>query len=273
MNKFFSLLLLFAISLPASSQNFELRLRAAGGSLIAVEMREMSGMTAPGASDILTDLVFGICWDKGYGIDLGTVNTNYTIRKAGPESSLGNLEYQQFAKDPNPLQFPTAWTNGEWAQIMTVSNNVAATQTYGVFSVCPLPIQELNINYNLTDYKVVPGEAATGVRIGVQGPNKNNTGVATDVQEPVKERPDWNLTPNPSMGRFSVLLQALQEEETQISVVDAAGKTLYSDVVGVRAGENSFLIHLDTAASGMYQVSLRWPDGQVQTKNLLINKK
>lgn len=273
MNKLFSIVCLLALSLPVYAQQFELRLRAAGGSLVAVEMREISGAAAPVASDILTDLVFGICWDKSYGIDLGAVNTNYTIRKAGPEGSVGNMEYQQFAKDPNPLQFPAAWANGEWAQIMTVSNNVTATQTYGMFSVCPLPIQELNINYNLTDYKVVPGEPATGVRIGVQGPNKPNTGVATEVQEPELERPDWNLTPNPSMGHFLLLLQALREEEAQISVVDAAGKTVYSDVVGVRAGENSLPVQLDTAASGMHQVSLRWPDGQVQTKNLLISKK
>jgi hypothetical protein len=273
MNKLLSLLCLLGISVSAHSQNFELRLRAAGGSLVAVEMREISGLAAPGTSDILADLVFGICWDKTYGIDLGAVNSNYTIRKAGSEGIEGNLEYQQFAKDPNPLHFPTAWANGEWVQIMTVSNNVAATQTYGVFSVCPLPVQELNINYNLTDFKVVAGEAATGVRIGIQEPNRPNHGVATSIPELLTERPDWNLTPNPSMGHFVIALQALREEEAQITVVDAAGKTVFSDIMGVRAGENSLPVQLDTAASGMHQISLRWPDGQVQTKNLMISNK
>lgn len=271
---FLLLLVLLTAALFAQAQTFELRLRPAGGSLIAVEMRETSG-NPPKTADILTDLVFGICWDKSYGIDLGAVSTDYTIRKAGPEISLGNLEYQQFAKDPNPIHLPADWSAGQWAPIMTISNNMAATQTHGVFSVCPLPIQELNINYNLVDYKVTAGEAAAGVRIGMPGAQKpkdaDAPGAAADAPAPAADRSGWTLTPNPTTGHFLLNLRAPKDEDVQLSVTDAAGKVIFLDIVSLRAGANSFPVRLDGAAAGMHQVTLRWSDGDTQSKQLVVN--
>jgi len=146
-------------------QAFELRLNNAGKGVIAVEMRENSGKP-PRGSDIYTDLVFGICWDKSYGVDLGEVSSNYTIRKAGPEAVCGQIEYQQSAKDSNPVHFPADWGSDQWVTILTVPNNMAGKQAVGTFSVCPTNMQELNINYNLVDYPVTAAGNATEVSIG-----------------------------------------------------------------------------------------------------------
>ena len=97
----------------AAAQTFELRLANAGNGLIAVEMRETSGKP-PTTADVQTDLVFGICWDKNYYVDLGTVTSNYTIAKAGPETVKDGIEYQQFAKSPSPMNFPASWGAGQW---------------------------------------------------------------------------------------------------------------------------------------------------------------
>ena len=334
----------------AAAQNFELRLANAGNGLIAVEMRETSGKP-PTSADIQTDLVFGICWDKSYGIDLGAVNSNYTIAKAGPETVSGGMEYQQFAKSPTPMNFPTSWGAGQWVKIMEVPNNLASNQATGSFSVCPTSIQELNINYNLVDYKVAPGEHATNVRIGsllpkslrlfaatlttdeqeveldwqtitdreythyelehsldgnvfrtfntVQAKGGGDAGsVYTQQHKPVpgttnyyrlkmvdtkgqieyspiriiqlERLDDWTVTPNPSKGHFTLNLEAAQEEDIQMAVVDASGKTIFQDIVGVHPGQNNHPVHLDGVAAGMYQIKVRWSDGATQAKNLFI---
>lgn len=334
-------------------QSFELRLNNAGKGVIAVEMRETSGKP-PRGSDIYTDLVFGICWDKNYGIDLGEVSSNYTIRKAGPETVSGQVEYQQFAKDPNPVHFPSDWGSGsgQWVTILTVPNNMASNQALGTFSVCPTNLQELNINYNLVDYPVTAAGNATEVGIGTITTKKwlrrfaavgNATGsvdldwqtvsdkdfaryelehstdghvfsrfatvqskpnaadsrydyqhepnaagahyyrlhlIATDGQHeysPVRlvqfeRRNDWAMTPNPSQGDFALLLDADQDEEILLSVLDASGKAVYQDVVGIQRGANRHHLRLGDIAAGAYQVSIRWSDNTTQSKNMVISR-
>jgi len=331
-------------------QTFELRLNNAGNGFIAVEMRETSGKP-PRGSDIFTDLVFGICWDKKYDIDLGEVSSNYTIRKAGPETVSGQIEYQQFAKDPNPVHFPADWGNGQWVTILTVPNNMASNQAVGTFSVCPTNLQELNINYNLADYSVIAAGSATNVRIGTVMPvglrrfaaiGNPDGSVGLEWQTisdsdlvrfelehssdgqifsrfasvPAKPVPpdslynyrhepnaagahyyriyliaanghheyspvrivqfertnDWTLTPNPSQGDLSVLLFAAQDEEILLSVLDASGKSVYQDVVGVQRGPNRHAIRLGDIPAGVYRVNIRWSDNSTQSKNVVVGR-
>jgi hypothetical protein len=170
MKKVFTLFCIALITWGLNAQNFDLRLTKLGSNSIAVQMRETSGKP-PQNTDLLTDLVFGICWDKNYKVDLGSVVSNYSIRKASPETVAGGIEYQLFAKDPSPLSFPAVWGSNEWVTIMQVPNSMSSNQTYGTFSVCPTSLQELNINYNLTDYRVGAKGNATGVQIGSILPN------------------------------------------------------------------------------------------------------
>lgn len=331
-----------------SAQSFELRLANAGNGVIAVEMRETSGRP-PKTSDLQTDLVFGICWDKSYNIDLGAVTTNYTIRKAGPETVRGNLEYQQFAKDPNPLNFATNWGPGQWVTIMQIPNNMASNHAKGTFSVCPTALQELNINYNLVDYPVTAAGNAVDVQIGSPLPKKLKVFSATldsslhvdldwltiSEQEYVQYelehsvdgvvfhkfatiparggtdsrytythqpqpngsnyyrlkmvesqgryeyspvrliqlegRDDWQIMPNPSTGTFVVVLEALAEEDIQLSVTDVSGRTLYQEVLTMVPGTNRQTVRLKgTVSAGMYQVNVRRSDGTMQAKPLFI---
>lgn len=259
----------------ANSQNFELRLNNAGNGVIAVEMREISGKP-PRAADINTDLVFGICWDKNYNIDLGAVTSNYTIRKAGPETVSGEIEYQQFAKDPNPVHFPRDWNDGQWVTILTIPNNMAGNQALGTFSVCPTNLQELNINYNLVDYSVRAAGNATDVRIGSTVPkgikkvNTNGNSESTDAPSLPEYRNDWTITPNPSKDFFILTLEAAKEEDVQMSVLDVTGRVIYQEILGVQAGENRHTVRLNAISAGIYQVNINWSDGEAQTKNLVI---
>ena len=234
---------------------------------------------------------------------------------------------------------------------MEVPNNLASSQATGSFSVCPTSIQELNINYNLVDYKVAPGENAANVRIGSLLPKHLKLFAATlnsdeqeveldwqtitdrqytqyelehsldgnvfggfatipakgggdagsvythqhkpvpgstnyyrlkmvDVKGRIEYSPiriiqlerldDWTVTPNPSKGHFTLNLEAAQEEEIQMAVVDVSGKTIFQDIVGVHAGLNNHPVRLDGLAAGMYQIKVRWSDGATQAKNLFI---
>lgn len=343
------LFLLTITAFRAAGQSFELRLANAGNGVIAVEMRETSNRP-PKNSDIMTDLVFGICWDKNYNIDLGAVTTNYTIRKAGPETVSGELEYQQFAKDPTPMNLPSTWGASQWVTIMTIPNNLASSQATGNFAVCPVALQELNINYNLVDYPVAAAGNATGIRIGSVLP-KNlklfsatlGTALQVDLEwqitsdlplvqyelehsidgtvftkfatvpakgsnpadfrytythkahpgganyyrlkliqtggrfeySPVRiiqleRNNEWTLTPNPSTGQFTVNLEAAKEEDLQLTVVDVSGKTIFQDIIGVHPGPNNHFMRLVGVSAGMYQLKIRWSDGETQAKNLFI---
>lgn len=159
--KGFLISIFLCLAFMAHSQHFEIRLTNAGGGVIAVEMRETSGVP-PATNNYLFDLVFGICWDNSFGVSLTTVTTNYTIKKAGPETVSGSTRYQLFAKDPNPINFPQNWVTNQWVTIMTIANNLAGAGT-GTFSLCPLNFQDLNINIDLEDYTPVDVGAAYGV--------------------------------------------------------------------------------------------------------------
>jgi hypothetical protein len=250
------------------AQRFDIRLTHAGGSTISVEMRETTGKV-PFTADILTDLVFGICWDKSYGIDLDLVQSAYTIEKAGPEGVYGSIEHQFFAKDANPLHFPVSWEPNTWHEIMRVSNNAASTVKFGAFSICPESLQELNINYNLIDYGMTVVGAASGVRIGL--PDIPRVGETTSIQSKgLINRGEWSISPNPGVNKFDVTLESPVEEDVQLVVSDASGKVVFTDVYSLRSGRNVLPLLLVGTAPGVYQVGLQWKEGNVQSKSIVV---
>ena len=165
--KGFLFFILLCLAYTAQSQTFEMRLTNAGGGVIAVQMRETSGVGTPTTANFLTDLVFGICWDASYNINLTTITTNYTMTKSGPEVINSGTEYQLFAKDPNPINFPTNWVVNDWVTIMSIPNNMAGVGL-GNFAICPVNIQELNINIDFNDFPPANVGGANGIVIGAQ---------------------------------------------------------------------------------------------------------
>lgn len=262
-------------------QHFELRLEKSGTDKFAVQMRETAG-NAPRLGDQLTDLVFGICWDKNYDISLGEGKGGYTIQKAGPEGTLGALAFQQFAKSSNPIFFPESWSASQWVTILEVVNSKTSKLSNGTFQVCPTNIQELNININLNDYRVTPAGNAEGVQIGYPQSNTlklkavpvdSNTAISFNrsVVSTVL-RDNWSVNPNPGNGIFVLTVDAESEEEDlQVTVTDASGRLMYQDVISIQAGSNQHTIDLRQAASsGACQLSLHYRNGDVRTKNLII---
>jgi hypothetical protein len=253
----------------ALSQTFEIRVVPVVGSTVVVEMRETSGKV-PNTSDILADLVFGICWDKSYGIQLDEVQGNYTIQKSGPQQLKGSVAYQLFAKEAQPANFPSSWRQNEWQEIIRIANNAASDKKFGTFSICPEAVYELNINYNLTDYAMTAVGYADGVRIGVQ--DLPRTGVSTSVDAPsILLRDAWSISPNPGVNKFEVSVISHSDEEIQLNVTDATGKMIFSDIFSLVAGANTIPLLLSGASSGMYRVSLLWKDGYIQSKNLMVS--
>jgi hypothetical protein len=262
-------------------QQFELRLEKSGTDKFAVQMRETAG-SAPRSGDQLTDLVFGICWDKNYDISLGEVQGAYTIQKAGPEGSMGALAFQQFAKSSTPISFPGNWSANQWVTILEVANSKTSMLPNGTFQVCPTSIQELNININLNDYRVKPAGNVEGVQIGYPQSNtlKRKAGLVDTSASNALDRSvastalrnDWSVNPNPGNGIFVLTVDAeLEEEDLQVTVTDATGQLIYQDVISVQAGSNQHTIDLRRAASsGAYQLSLHYRTGDVRTKNLII---
>ncbi len=174
--KGFLFFLLLCLASNAQAQTFEMRLTNNGGGVIGVQMRETSGVGTPTQANFLTDLVFAICWDASYGINLTTITSNYTMQKAGPETVNGATEFQLFAKDPNPITFPTDWVQNDWVTIMTIPNNLAGAGL-GNFAICPVNIQELNINIDFNDFAPANVGGANGVFIGVQALGATTTQV------------------------------------------------------------------------------------------------
>lgn len=160
---------LISFFFKAECQTFEMRLTNQGSGVIGVQMRAITG-TTPTTANILTDLVFGICWDDTYGVNLGTLTTSYDMTKSGSEAVLSGTRYQRFSKSANPFAFPQDWVLNEWVTIMSIPNSKNSLQTTGTFSLCPTNIQELNINYDLTDYPVAAAGSATGVQISTALP-------------------------------------------------------------------------------------------------------
>jgi len=257
--------LIFACTLVANcsfGQQFELRLTNNGDALVHVQMREISG-NPPENSDLLSDLVFAICWDVQYNIDLMSVNSDYTIEKAGPEKTMGVFEYQQFAKTSNPMSFPQSWNSGDWVTILQVANSQTATQTTGNFFLCPTNIQELNINYNLVDMPVKAAGNAENVLI---------SGSVSSLGPTVEAHTgfSWNINPNPNNGRFDLLLNAPSDDEVQMMIYDAAGSLVYQDVVGLQTGENRQSVRLNQLQAGVYQVQVVWNDGYSQSRSFVL---
>ena len=264
-----------------NGQNFELRLEKSGLDKVLVQMRETAG-NAPRTVDQLADLVFGICWDKNYGIALGEVQGAYTIQKAGPEGQKGGLAFQQFAKSSNPIFFPENWNTNQWVTILEVKNSKTSKLSNGAFQVCPMSIQELNININLNDHRVTPAGNAQDVQIGYQQSNTlklqavpvdTNNSISINRSAPLSEQRDsWGVNPNPGNGIFVLTVDAAAEEEDLlVTVTDATGRLIYQDVISVQAGSNQHTVDLrQSVTPGAYQLSLRYRDGDVRTKNLII---
>lgn len=69
----------------------------------------------------LTDAVFTIRWDNSYSIDLGSVNTNYTIIKSGSVNTESSYEYQKFAFSGSPVSLDENWSEGNEYEILRVA--------------------------------------------------------------------------------------------------------------------------------------------------------
>ena len=138
------------------SQPYQIRIVNKGAGVMGVEVR-VTGGTAPGISDIVTDIVFGIKWSVAYNADLLDSVTDYHIRKSGTRSISpdGSFHYQAFYADFIPFYLPAPMAVNVWTEILSIRNNRGAT---GIFSIAETGFSlttDPNIGMNLFDYTPV----------------------------------------------------------------------------------------------------------------------
>jgi hypothetical protein len=83
---------------------------------------------------------------------------------------------------------------------------------------------------------------------------------------------EYNLVvyPNPSEGKFRILMESANPEDVDIRVFDLSGKLVYLDAVRDFSGQLSHEIDLTHLAQGIYQMQLRTSKG-VFNKTLMIH--
>jgi hypothetical protein len=154
----------------AQTQTFEIRAVNKGNGYVGVEMRDTSG-TPPTTARFLTDLVFGIKWDKNYNVDLvNTITSSYRIVKSDIRKEKNGFYYQAFAADNTPFNFPAAWTKNEWVEIMSVRNTMTGSGT-GTFAITELGFDittDPNLGIDLVDYTPVVTASAENVLLPVR---------------------------------------------------------------------------------------------------------
>jgi len=151
------------------SQTFEIRSVNKGSGVIGVEMRETSGSSVPNTGNFILDIVFGLRWDTAYNVTLNTsVSSSYNIARQGTTSTSGAYNYQAYAANNTPFNFPSNWSQNTWVEIASITNAQDGSGT-GTFEVCPTNYNgttDPNINIDAQDYTPTPNGSASSVSLG-----------------------------------------------------------------------------------------------------------
>jgi hypothetical protein len=81
---------------------------------------------------------------------------------------------------------------------------------------------------------------------------------------------NFNLTPNPNNGLFTIDIESENETLCEIIVLDVTGKEIYKDVCRVSAGINSKRLD-DKLEKGIYFVNIRTELGDNKTMRVIVN--
>ncbi len=134
---------------------YEIRLAAAGGNDIAVQMRCINPTNpCPTTADAILDITFAVKWLNSYGINLSAPISSYGVIRSGVETVQGAYEFQIFQLNAAPFFFPEGWMSGNWYTIATVTASPIGSGTY-TFEIAETgfnPSSDPNFNVNGDDY-------------------------------------------------------------------------------------------------------------------------
>jgi hypothetical protein len=77
------------------------------------------------------------------------------------------------------------------------------------------------------------------------------------------------VSPNPSLGKFNVVVNGVNSSELSLGITDVQGKNVYSSTLAVNANRATATIDLSTYPKGLYLVKVTGPQG-VLTEKMVI---
>lgn len=81
----------------------------------------------------------------------------------------------------------------------------------------------------------------------------------------------FNLIPNPSTGKTSVLINSTNTGSAKINVTNSIGQVVFSNIYKLDIGSNSIDLNCNTLCTGIYNVTIE-TEKSSETKKLVISK-
>lgn len=139
---------------------------------------------------------------------------------------------------------------------------------------------ELSIASGFSDVEWSTGETSTSINVSEEG-TYSVTVTDADGCEQVEEvevttfvsvaelnavAASVKLFPNPSTGRFQLDLSVAKAQNIAINVIDMQGRSVFAENWNTVSGNNTRVVELNNAASGIYFVRLNTVDGVINRK-------
>ncbi|MFM9051213.1 MAG: T9SS type A sorting domain-containing protein, partial [Bacteroidota bacterium] len=107
---------------------------------------------------------------------------------------------------------------------------------------------------------------------GASAPTRQSISVNSACRDAQSAVTDLSMTlfPNPTSGKFTLNFQAENAGRYQVMVHDLVGKSVIDSELMSDSGLNSMEIDLSNVVKGIYLVSLRSQDGNVETMRLIV---
>jgi hypothetical protein len=232
----------------------------------------------------------------GYGTGLGSAKYDfYNNGNVGDADDL-YLPAQDFSAATNPvLSFDVAYasytsgTNQEndqldvmvstncgasWSNVYSKAGSVLQTANPTTSAFAPTSTQWRTDVVNLSAYAGMSNVLVKFVATSDYGNNlyldninlSNSTGIKN-----VEQFAGISLFPNPAQTETNVKIDAVQNGDVTISVVNSLGQTVSVKSVAVVTGANNITLETKNLAAGIYNVVIDTPNGST-TKKLTVSK-
>ncbi|GGF10794.1 hypothetical protein GCM10011383_22500 [Hymenobacter cavernae] len=224
-------------------------------------------VSAPTSTNPLQGLAFQDA-NNGLVIGLNAQNTSHTLlRTTDGGATWNNVSYTGPLHGYDISRVPG---NGNYISVgvnigSNTSNNKDAGSSYSQDNGQTwIPLESTR------NHIIVDAASPTAIWTGAFGPGvyKLNTTVLSTRQDAVLQR-SLHVFPNPSAdGQFTVQLGSGLRSAAQVSVLDALGRSVYSQTVPAAANPN-LAINLAQQAAGIYTLRVSSASGVAQQKLLL----
>lgn len=129
-----------------------------------------------------------------------------------------------------------------------------------------LPLSSQMEKHNYTDESPYAGRNFYRIRAVDLYGQEYYTGIRV-VDIPLEGRTAIVHTyPNPTNGRFNMILAGKQDEEITVILYDMAGKNVYKQSHGLTAGNTTLTLDLNPLGAGMYEIQVLTASGMLKTR-------